>query len=603
MRRFISFFAISIGLFMSHTTTAQSDTLRQQLGQKMMLDLRFYCQSGDSKTCRQAVTTLPNDIKKLIEKHHIGGVILFSENTQTIEQTYQLSQSLRGIQSANRTLPPLFIAIDQEGGRVARLNRAQATSFTGNMSIGATYPLHQTKYATEVAKIIGQELHALGINVNFAPTVDVNSNPNNPVINVRSFSEDPKVVTTLGSAQVKAMENEGVISALKHFPGHGDTHVDSHTGLPRVNHDKQTIFNNDIYPFAQIIKTSPPGMIMTAHIQYPQLDSSTVKSKQGKTMIRPATMSKVIMHDVLREQLGYQGVTITDALDMAGISDFFDETKAVIETFKAGVDIALMPMAIRTPRDLVRFDKLMDNLVAAVNRNEVNKTWVAQSAKRIATLKSTLKPASMSLSQAQSFIGNPAHRKLEMQLAVDAITKVKNDGTVPLAKSVKRVHIIMPDTRKALALKHALLKHNPTLQIDFSSLQALDIKQSQQAIKTADILIAAHASPPQSAVEIGGMEDVHLLKDSKLSQSEQPKVLAELMRFAKSHVKKPVVFISLRAPYEIKTFGPLSNAVLASYAYNIDVDNDQSVSGPAFSALAEVLLGRAQALGQLPVSI
>ncbi|WMN61868.1 glycoside hydrolase family 3 protein (plasmid) [Pseudoalteromonas xiamenensis] len=585
-----------------HAIALNQDDIRFALGQKIMLDFRYFCEKGNGSTCRTPVTTLPAPLAQVIAKHHIGGVILFSENTQTISQTFQLTSELLAANQRNKKSVPLFIAIDQEGGRVARLNREEATSFTGNMSIGATYPRKGTYYATEVASVIAKELNHLAINVNFAPTVDVNMNPSNPVINVRSFGEDPEIVAKLGAAQVTAMENSGVISALKHFPGHGDTHVDSHTGLPLVSHDKQTIFATDLKPFAEIIKTAPPGMIMTAHIQYPNLDDSTVTSSGGKAMVRPATMSKKIMTELLRDELGYKGVTITDALDMAGISAFFDPLQAVIETFNAGVDIALMPVPIRSIADIHRFNAFMDNLTEEVVKGRISKTLLDASLQRVLTLKKSLKSINLhSLAQAKSVIGNPSHRALEKALALDSITLVKNDNVLPLTRTHK-LHIITPDSRKGEALKQAMLKINSYLSITYSSLQALDETVVKHHIEQANILIAAHASPQQSAVEIGGAEDVELLKSHRLQAAQQPKTLMKLMGYAQDMGKK-TVFISLRAPYEIADFSKLSDAVLASYAYNIDVDSEFEVSGPAFTALSEVILGKHQASGVLPVTI
>ncbi|MFC3031500.1 glycoside hydrolase family 3 protein [Pseudoalteromonas fenneropenaei] len=580
--------------------TPSSTTL---FGQKLMLDFRYYCQQGKSETCRTPMTQLPPELADIIARYDIGGVILFSENTADTAQIVKLTNDLQLAASHSPSKLPLFIAIDQEGGRVARINRAQATSFTGNMSIGATFPRKGSHYASAVATVIGKELNSLGVNVNFAPTVDVNVNPLNPVINVRSFGENPDIVATLGAAQVNAFEQQGVLSALKHFPGHGDTHVDSHTGLPIVHHDKATITAVDLKPFTDIIRSSPPAMIMTAHIQYPALDDSLVTNMSGQKMLRPATMSRKIMTNLLRNELNYQGITITDALDMAGISHFFSPAKATIETFKAGVDIALMPLAIRTPKDVVALTQLFTELENAVKSGELNHSEQLASYQRIATLKRKLDKTPRSVAIAETLLGAPEHRQLEAALALDAITQVKNQGIIPLRDTAKRIHIIMPDTRKCLALQQALSKLSPTQRhYSCTSLQAFAEPDAIAAIKAADIVIAAHASPLQSAVEIGGMEDVQLLQQHKLNAQQQPLALKALLNTALDH-KKPTIFISLRAPYEIAQFAPLSQAVLASYAYNVDVDTDQIVSGPAFSALAKVILGLASANGSLPVTI
>ncbi|WP_419146824.1 glycoside hydrolase family 3 protein [Pseudoalteromonas 'SMAR'] len=593
---------------MSFSASAQAAPDRESispasmLGQKLMLDLRYYCPEGSSSACRTPLTQLPPELHQLIAKHDIGGIILFSENVQDTAQIVSLTKELQAAAAKSDSGLPLLIAIDQEGGRVARINRAQATSFTGNMSIGATYPEHGDKYATAVAKAIATELNSLGINVNFAPTVDVNSNPHNPVINVRSFSENPMVVAELGAAQVSAFEQHGVIAALKHFPGHGDTHVDSHTGLPRVDHSRAEIEQQDLLPFKEIIASSAPGMIMTAHIQYPALDASEVVNSQGERMIKPATMSHKIMTTLLRDELEYQGVTITDALDMAGISDFFSPLDATITTFQAGVDIALMPLAIRTPDDIAQFDDFMTALKNAAEQYLDSKE-IQRSFSRITTLKSKLPSSFPSATIAQSTLGNPKHRRLEAELALAAITEVKNQQLLPLPASLTSLHLIMPDRQKCMALTQALqqLSSSP-LSITCSSLQGYDPVLAASQIANAEVVIAGHASPPQSAVEIGGMEDVKKLREHGVARNEQPEALKSLLEVG-AKLSKPQVFISLRAPYEITEFAPLVDAVLASYAYNVDVVAGEQVSGPAYTALAKVLLGQAKAQGHLPVTV
>ncbi|MBQ4833652.1 glycosyl hydrolase family 3 [Pseudoalteromonas sp. MMG010] len=585
-------------------------SLPQQIGQKLMLDFRYYCDNNSEKQCRTPMTILPKALAEAIAKYNIGGVILFSENTQSIEQTLSLNYNLQHAASQSSSQLPLFISIDQEGGRVARLPRDVATSFTGNMSIGATYEQHGTFYAKKSAEVIAAELSVLGINVNYAPTIDVNMNPNNPVINVRSFGEDPEKVALLGAAQVKGFENNGVISSLKHFPGHGDTNVDSHTGLPRVNHSKAVIYQQDLAPFKDIIANENPGMIMTAHIQYPALDDSTFISVDGKSMIKPATMSRTIMTDILRNEFNYQGVVITDALDMAGISQFFDPTQAVINTFSAGVDIALMPIEIRNEADLLKLDTLINSLVNAVKNQQLNSSEIATSTQRIVNLKNKFnllkqKDKLTALVDAKRIIGSKAHRQLESELALEAVTQIKNDNNLlPLAlKAQQHIHIIMPDTRKCAALEQALIPLVPaSITFSCSSLQGFDYKLANQHIAQADIVIAGNATPNQSAVEIGGMDDLADNPAFAIANGDRENQLKALLSTAKNHNKK-VVFISLRAPYDTARFSEFSDTILATYAYNIDVDDGTNVSGPAFSALAKILVGTAIAKGTLPVSI
>jgi len=609
----LSSLVIGLGCFMPlQSSFAESAlTLKQQLGQKLMLDLRYYCEqdTGEQK-CRTPVTRLPADLANIISKHNIGGVILFAENIDTVPQVIKLNNDLQQAAAKSELGLPLFISIDQEGGRVARIPRDVGTSFTGNMSIGATYKEHGTHFATESARIIAEELLALGVNVNYAPTVDVNMNPDNPVINVRSYGEDPQLVAKLGGAQVAGFENNGVISSLKHFPGHGDTNVDSHTGLPKVMHDKETIWQQDLPPFKDIIKNQQPGMIMTAHIQYPALDDSTFVSKEGKTMIKPATMSRKIITDLLRDELGYQGVVITDALDMAGISHFFEPIEAVVNTFAAGVDIALMPIEIRSPKDLEVLEALIDRLEEEVQRGTLNADEITASATRILKLKEKFKLTTKlddeaAIKKAQLLLGDQSHRKVEAELALAAITEVRNENnTLPLnIKSGTKVHIIMPDTRKCFALQQALLDNtNTLLSFSCTSLQGYEPISTLKEMNEADVIIAANASPKQSAVEVGGMDDLADNPEFAIAMADQSAALESLLKQAKLANKK-TVFVSLRAPYDISQFGKFADAVLATYAYNIDIDTEEKIAGPAFTALAKVLMGKASANGQLPVTV
>lgn len=607
-------FGLGCLLPMKSTFAATTLTLEQQLGQKLMLDFRYYCEQDSEhsikKKCRTPVTHLPADLAKVITKHNIGGVILFAENIENISQIVKLNNAMQQAAAKSSLGAPLFISIDQEGGRVARIPRDIATSFTGNMSIGASYAVHGTKFATQSAQVIADELKAVGVNVNYAPTVDVNMNPDNPVINVRSYGEDPALVSILGAAQVAGFEGNGVITSLKHFPGHGDTSVDSHTGLPKVMHDKETIWQQDLPPFQQIIKDQNPGMIMTAHIQYPALDSSTFVSKDGKTMIKPATMSRKIITKLLRDELGYQGVVITDALDMAGISHFFEPIEAVVNTFAAGVDIALMPIEIRSPKDLVVLDTLITRLVSEVEKGNLNAKEIDISAQRIINLKNKFKLTtelneSLATQKAHHILGNASHRKVEAELALAAITEVKNDkNTLPIKLTANsKVHIIMPDTRKCIALQQVIAAQTQHI-VSFSctSLQGYEPATTLKAITEADIIIAGNAFPNQSAVEIGGMDDLADNPAFAIAKSAQTAALESLLKQARQANKK-TIFISLRAPYDIAKFGQFSDAILATYAYNIDVDNNIKVSGPAFTALAKVLVGKAPAQGVLPVTI
>lgn len=577
----------------------------QMLGQKLMLDLRYYCTEPVAPgKCRTPMTSLPPELAKLLLDHQIGGVILFAENVQQPEQIIQLTAQLQAVAAAQGKGLPMFIGIDQEGGRVARLPRQQSTSFSGNMAIGATYAEHGSYFASTVGEVLAKELLSLGINVNFAPTVDVNVNPLNPVINVRSFGEDARIVAELGGAMTTAMQQQGMLVSLKHFPGHGDTHVDSHHGLPRVDHSAEQIAQSDLLPFAEIIKRADPAMIMTAHIQFPALDNSVFVSKDGEKMLKPATLSRRILHGVLREQLGYRGLIVTDALDMAGISQFFTVPQAVIETFAAGADIALMPVKLQSPAELKNLGLLLGELKAAVASGKLNLAELEASYQRIVKAKQQLKTlAKPQLSRALQTLAHQDHRAAELALARAAVTVVEGEQRLPLQLKGKRTVLLMPDTSKGVLLRQYLQQLSPDSgELTVISLQRLNLDLAKQQIAAADQVIAAFISPMQSLAEIGGMDDLASVNNLADAYQKQQQYFYQLLQYGAA-LKKDQTFISLRSPYELSLYGPLVQRSLATYAYHSWQEADGTLVSPVYLALAEVLLGKRQAKGKLPVTL
>src|SRR2546421_1208863 len=257
-------------------------TLEEQIGQLLMVG--FW------------ETTPSQEVIDLIKNYHVGNIILFSRNIGDARQVLELTQCLQRIAKEAGHRHPLLIAIDQENGLVQRLGEA-ATVFPGNMALGA---IGSDEIAYQVALATGRELQALGINMNLAPVIDVNNNPANPVIGVRSFGEDPHLVARLAAAMVKGYHDAGILSCLKHFPGHGDTTVDSHLALPTIPHTLQRLEEVELVPFRSGIEAGAPS-VMIAHIHFPSL-------MQDKVL--PATVSSAVISELLRKQLGYDGVII-----------------------------------------------------------------------------------------------------------------------------------------------------------------------------------------------------------------------------------------------------------------------------------------------------
>lgn len=356
-------------------THPENLSLDEKIGQMMCLDFRYW----DFNSVQKPVKKITPEIREIISKYHIGSVILFSQNFENVEQAKNLIQDLKRAAEDSHNLP-LMICVDQEGGKVER--------FTfGRKRLKNNSEIKTFREAFEKGEIIGKELKEIGINCDFAPVVDVNSNPKNPVINVRSFSDNPDIVSLFAKNFMDGLHSQNIISTVKHFPGHGDTCVDSHLGLPRVNKSLKELENVELKPFKSMIN-SGVDMIMTAHIELPQIEKSTVISKKdGKRIFLPATLSKKILTDLLRNNMKFKGVIVTDAMNMKAISENFGEAEAAKLAIKAGADMLCMPTVLRSKKDVYKLDAIYKNLKCAINNNEISEKQINSSVSRLLKLK------------------------------------------------------------------------------------------------------------------------------------------------------------------------------------------------------------------------
>lgn len=319
----------------------------EQAGQLLMADFR---QNADGT----GMTALSAEAKEAVAAYHIGGVILFAENLDTAEQTKQLTADLQTAADL-----PLLIGIDEEGGLVSRLDKSNipheempaAAEMTDVAAAGAT---------------IGRELAELGINVDFAPVADVNTNPNNPVIGTRAFSADPQEAAEKVGAFIKAMEETGVSACAKHFPGHGDTAMDSHKGATYVEHDKERLRTVEFVPFQAAVDAGV-DFIMAGHIQTPN----------ATTDGRPASLSREML-DILRSELGFTGIIITDAMNMGAIAEEYGSGESAVLAIAAGADLVLMPASL---------SEAAEALTEAIETGELPPERVEESLWRILSLK------------------------------------------------------------------------------------------------------------------------------------------------------------------------------------------------------------------------
>jgi beta-N-acetylhexosaminidase len=269
-------------------------------------------------------TTINAQTKALIQDYQVGGIIFYKDNLASTKQTVELINSLK--QSNLRNAIPLWLSLDEEGGRVTRLPD-ELHKFPTNTVIGQA---NNEKFSFSAGSTLGLELKAYGLNMDFAPVLDINSNPKNPVIGNRSFGVNADVVTKLGVQTMKGLQSQSKVSVVKHFPGHGDTSVDSHVGLPVVQHDLNRLRKLELIPFAEAIKNKADA-VMVAHILLPKIDAKN-----------PASFSKAIITGILRNELGFQGLVISDDMTMGAIAKNYELGEAAVKAVQAGVDVVLV---------------------------------------------------------------------------------------------------------------------------------------------------------------------------------------------------------------------------------------------------------------------
>lgn len=330
-------------------------SLEDKIGQLFIVAFRKDMQGN-------GIEELDKEIKMMIGKYNFGGIILFSENINSNAQTKKLIEDIQLISKV-----PSFIAIDEEGGKVSRLTHSpnmKATKLPGNGAIGKS---GNTQNAYDTAKIIANELTELGFNLNFAPVADINTNPNNPVIGDRSFGSDPEMVAAMTAAMTRGFQENGVSATLKHFPGHGDTSFDTHTGAVSVSHDLERLRQVELIPFESGIQEGADA-IMTAHIQVPNVTGDNV----------PSTFSHYMLTEILRKELGFKKLIITDSLEMKAITDYYTHEEAAVAAINAGADILLIPANI---------PKAYDALMEAIKKGEISEERINESVVRILRIK------------------------------------------------------------------------------------------------------------------------------------------------------------------------------------------------------------------------
>lgn len=485
-------------------------------------------------------------LRYLVTKMRVGGLALFGHNIRNRKQLHKLLSDIRDL---NPAVPP-FLSLDQEGGTVIRIKDPE-TVLPSAMALGAT---RSVEMAETAGRVMGRDLRELGFTMNLAPVLDVNSNPHNPVIGVRSFGEDPQLVSDLGSAFIRGLRHAGIVAVAKHFPGHGATRHDSHYALPSLPYGLERLRKVELVPFRHAIDDGLAAL-MTAHIALPEIAES-------KDL--PSTLSKNVLTNLLRGELGFDGIIMTDGLEMRGIVKNYGLEQAAVRAIQAGADMVLV---VWTPRKQALVRRA---LLQAVKDSKLTEARIDISVRRIlrAKIKQHVFPAQGFSAPKVSKID----REINSRIALSAVTLVKNKGAVlPLATSHKagRVLVASPQRSFRKALAAGLPKYKTQeLRLAWApdkKRRLSDQEKLLQAAKKADIIVLA------------------------LSNSYYIGLTRALK---KRFPNKPLVLVSFGSPYMLKRFDRV-DAYLCLYS---DRDSAQL-------AAAATLLGQNIPKGKLPVSL
>ncbi len=519
-------------------------SIKQQLLEIMMPDLRFFAEKDISNP--PPVTRLPVQLAKLLEAYPFGGVILFRENLRSLDEIIQLTDDLQKNSVFGR-----FIAVDQEGGTVTRIYNA--VEMPGNMALGA---IDDTAITSQSIGILAAELRALGFNFAFSPVLDVNSNPNNPIVGVRSFGSDPELVARHGRAYIEGLNSQDVIPCAKHFPGHGDTETDSHYSAPLISRSLADFEKVDFVPFKAAIDNQV-DTIMTAHIIAPALDDQQVySSKEKKLVATPATLSKPILTGLLRGKLGFQGVIVSDALDMQGITQHFDAVESTILCLKAGVDLLLMPIRVWSEEGIARFVAYFDEVVNICSQDAELQKNVKESCKRLLVLKSKkVTPqlrAQTDLATRKAamneFILNARHREFQEKTAAAAITLARNAKSLLPWVSAQTDSILIVTDNEVISAEAQERLHQLGF-LNTSVLPFTGITSPAPELKSADKVLLLTCNLTAADARINSLVD-------QLNQSN-----------------KAYVQLSCHNPYDVMNVQGVATNVLVYGASGVDQTN------------------------------
>lgn len=573
-------------------------TLRQKIAQMVIPAMRTWSEGDNTEN----ITELNDDLRSLLKEYPFGGIVLFGANIVDAGQTALLVHDMQKTNLEGEAPAMLFIATDQEGGYITRLKTG--TQMPGSMALGATGNPGLAKIS---AAVMGKELSMQGVNMDFAPVTDVNNDPSNPVIGIRSFSDDPSAIGSYAISFIEGLHEAGVISCLKHFPGHGDTDVDSHTGLPLINKTFDELMETELVPYTEALPFA--DMVMTAHIQFPLIETETYQSLTGEQVYLPATLSKKIITDILRSKLGFNRVVATDALEMDAIKKYFGSLAAAEMAINAGVDLLLVPIDITSVEQIRAAKDYINGIAEMVEAGTIAIDRIDEAVTRILLLKSkygllTDEIPDLDDAEIQAIkdaVGSKINHEIEWNIAKQSITLLKNaDGLLPLSGEESILFAVSDNSQvKSVTYTVGKLMKEGIVPENFEF----------QTIVYPDV------SAEELSTALGGKDAVivvtNLSEEKELNPLTENGENAAIVDSILSTVHKngaKFVQISAHLPYDAARY-PAADAVLVCYnargmtVIPDDTDTEISQYGPNIPAAIYTIFGGNDPVGKLPVNV
>lgn len=543
---------------MNIQSTLKSMTIREKVGQMFML--AFAADQLDAA-------------RILMAEHLVGAAYIGDENVPNARAAIDLTDTLQSYARGTRLGIPLLLGVDQEG--TWSVMTAESAMGPGNMAIGAT---GDPQYAYDMYGVIAKETSSVGLNTVLGPACDCNSNPYNSIIEMRSFGEDPDLVAAMTSAAVRGLQDNGAVATLKHFPGHGDTQMDSHRGLPTVNRSRDALSRIDLRPFAEGIKAGAK-IVMTAHIIFTALDPE-----------RPATLSPVVLGDVLRGRLGFEGVIVSDSMNMGSMKRNYDPADAAIQAFNAGVDLMMLAEE-HYDHDVESYlenqRSLISAVVQAVEDGVISRERVDDAVERVLRLKRGAGFSVEPTPQRPIVVGGESHRAVELEVARAAVAVLRDRNNLLPISAGTPITLVNTTRRSAYTVLTRTRGIGPN-----QATPAFDVFADAMRARCDNITIIAAedyaaAQLPAEGIIIAVSEN-YTLPGMDFDRALQVKILRDLNQ----RVPDRLLAVALRDPYQLAEYAEIG-AFVCSFSFRPS----------AALAAAELLLGEIKSRGRTPVSV